>query len=104
LPADRLFVLDACAIIALLQDEPGGDVLADILSDPGNRCQVHAINACEVYYDLYRRQGEDEASSLESILETAGIEVVTGIPRRSGELPARSKRNGDVCLWPTVSP
>ena len=77
---DKLYVFDSCAVIALLQREPGAEVVAEILKDPRNRCLIHAINACEVYYDIYRRGGEEDASSLEEILATTGIEIVETIP------------------------
>ncbi|MFZ2654897.1 MAG: hypothetical protein WAX69_08260 [Victivallales bacterium] len=38
------YVFDACAIIAFLREETGGDFVCDILdSHPGN-CDVHAVN------------------------------------------------------------
>lgn len=38
--------------------------------DSRNRCLIHAVNVCEVYYDIYRRGGEEDASALEEILAT----------------------------------
>lgn len=89
---DELFVFDSCAAIAFLQREPGAEVVAEILKDSRNRCLIHALNACEVYYDIYRRSGEQDASALEVILATAGIKVVETIPsslwRTAGNLKA----------------
>lgn len=70
---DRIYVFDACAVIAFLQGEPGADVIAEILKNPNNRCLLHALNACEVYYDTHRRSGEEDASALQAILTNAGI-------------------------------
>ncbi|HEV7786449.1 MAG TPA: PIN domain-containing protein [Thermoanaerobaculia bacterium] len=93
---DRLYVFDSCAVVALLQREPGAEIVAEILKDPRNRCLLHAINACEVYYDVYRRSGEADASALEEILTTTGIELVETIPsalwRAAGKLKAEWKR------------
>jgi uncharacterized protein with PIN domain len=36
LPVDGLFVLDSCAVVALLQREPGAEVMAEILRNPHN--------------------------------------------------------------------
>ena len=80
MPADELYVFDACAVVALIQREPGAEVVIEILKNPRNRCLLHTVNACEVYYDLYRRGGEKEASRLEELLATAGIELVEMIP------------------------
>jgi len=38
LPARPVFVLDACALIALLEDEPGAERVEEILGEPENRC------------------------------------------------------------------
>jgi uncharacterized protein with PIN domain len=93
---DGLYVFDSCAVVALLQREPGAEVVAEILKDSRNRCLIHAINACEVYYDIYRRSGEADASALEGILETTGIELVETIPstlwRTAGKLKAEWRR------------
>lgn len=41
-------VLDACAIIAYLRDEPGASEVADVLLNPEYQCFAHSINLCEV--------------------------------------------------------
>lgn len=93
---DRIYVFDACAVIAFLQGEPGAEVVAEILKNPSNRCLLHALNACEVYYDTYRRSGEEDASALESILTNAGIELVDAVPaalwQTAGKLKAEWRR------------
>lgn len=94
--ADGLYILDACAVIAFLQGEPGAQIVTEILDNPENRCLLHAINACEVYYDVYRRTGEEDAAALEDVLTTAGIELVETIPsilwRTAGQLKAKWRR------------
>jgi uncharacterized protein with PIN domain len=61
---NRLYVFDSCAVIAFLQREPGAQIVTEILENPENRCLLHVVNACEVYYDIYRRGGEEDASAL----------------------------------------
>jgi uncharacterized protein with PIN domain len=96
LPGDRVYVLDACAVIAFLQSEPGAEVVAEILREPGSRCLLHALNACEVYYDTYRRSGEEDASALEGLLATTGIELMDALPsalwQAAGKLKAEWRR------------
>ncbi|HEX3557388.1 MAG TPA: type II toxin-antitoxin system VapC family toxin [Thermoanaerobaculia bacterium] len=96
MPDDGLDVLDSCAVIAFLQREPGAEVLAEILKNPRNRCLIHTLNVCEVYYDIYRRDGEKDASALEEILVTTGIELVETVPsllwRTAGKLKAEWRR------------
>lgn len=91
-----LYIFDSCAVIAFLQGEPGAQIVTEILENPENRCLLHAINACEVYYDIFRRGGEEDASALEEILTTAGIELRETIPsalwRTAGQLKAEWRR------------
>ena len=70
-----ILVLDACALIALLRREPGGEVVDSLLSEKNNTCIVHAVNLCEVYYDLVRRAGEGRAKEVINRLVMAGIFV-----------------------------
>ena len=44
------YVLDACAMVAYTEGEPGGSVAAAILSDSTAVCYAHSISLCEVYY------------------------------------------------------
>jgi predicted nucleic acid-binding protein len=96
LPDNGLYVFDSSAVIAFLQREPGAEVVAEILKEPRNRCLIHAINVCEVYYDVYRRSSEEDASGLEEILVTTGLEVVEAIPsplwQTAGKLKAEWRR------------
>lgn len=93
---EGLYVFDSSAVVAFLQREPGLEVVTEILKDQRTRCLIHAINACEVYYDIYRRSGEEDASTLEEILTTTGIELVEAIPsslwRSAGKLKAEWRR------------
>ncbi len=43
------YVFDACALIALADDEAGADVLESYLVGRDNVCFVHSLNFCEVY-------------------------------------------------------
>jgi predicted nucleic acid-binding protein len=80
----------------MLQREPGAGVVSGILKDSQNRCLLHALNACEVYYDVYRRSGEKDASALEEVFQSAGIELIETIPsalwRSAGNLKAEWRR------------
>lgn len=80
MPAETVYVFDACAVVALLKTEAGANVVEDLLRGEGNRCLVHAINVCEIYYDLYRRDGEEIADGLEEILDAYGFELAEEVP------------------------
>ena len=59
-----IFVLDACAMIAWLRNEPGADIVDTVVRDVDSQCLAHAINLCEVFYDAYRNAGETQAQSI----------------------------------------
>jgi uncharacterized protein with PIN domain len=59
-----IFVLDACAMIAWLRNEPGADVVDRAIKDVNSSCFAHGINLCEVFYDALRRADEGTAQSV----------------------------------------
>lgn len=90
------FVFDACALIAFFEAEPGADVVESLLLDTDHRRLIHAINVCEIYYDLLRRGSAEDASALETVLKAQGLVVVDEMPadlwRTAGDLKARWRR------------
>lgn len=94
--AEGVYVFDACAVIALLQEEAGASIVVDLLQTEDQRCLVHAINVCEVYYDIYRREGEEIADGVKEILEGYGFELVEEVPpdlwKAAGKIKGAWKR------------
>lgn len=68
------YVLDAGPIMALLQDEPGAEVVVDMLTEPGSTCYAHIINLAEIYYLYYRRGGLTAAEDI--LRDLAGLGIV----------------------------
>ena len=67
LTLDSHYILDACALLALLRDEPGADKVADVLNaaNKGNiTIQMHKANLLEVYYDLLRSHSKERADMI----------------------------------------
>lgn len=69
------WLLDAGALIALIKDEQGGSLVDSLLNAPQEACMVHALNLCEVYYEVYRLAGEDRAKETIRRLILAGLTV-----------------------------
>ena len=62
----KVYVLDACALLAYLYDEDGADFLQNIFdSAKKNRVSVfmNAVNLLEVYYDILKTHGETTAKN-----------------------------------------
>jgi PIN domain nuclease of toxin-antitoxin system len=71
-----IYVLDANAMIALLNDETGADVVEQLLLQPNAEAQAHAVNICEVFYDALRVSGEAGAQQAVSILRNkTGVHI-----------------------------
>ena len=49
------YVLDAGPMIAFLDDEPGAEVVEQVLTEPGSTCYAHIFNLTEIYYIYFRR-------------------------------------------------
>lgn len=69
-----IYILDACAMIAWLRNEPGADVVDNAIRDTSSQCLAHAINLCEVFYDAYRNAGEAHAKTV--ISDLAAVQVI----------------------------
>jgi PIN domain nuclease of toxin-antitoxin system len=68
------YVLDACAMIALLLQEPGEEVVWARLLEDDAVCFAHSLNLCEVFYDFYRDSGEAAASGAVEDLKWLGVD------------------------------
>ena len=63
----KMYVLDACAMLAVLSNEPGSDVVEEIYEKVASDEVVLAmnkLNLLEVYYDLIRVYGKDRADEI----------------------------------------
>ncbi len=59
------FVFDSYALLALMEDEPGAQAVADIILDEAEEPYLSVINLGEVYYVVMRRH--DEAAAAEVV-------------------------------------
>ena len=67
-----ILVFDASALIALLKDETGAELVQSLIDDSANESFAHAINLCEVYYDCLREFGSDTANEVvDKLLSTS---------------------------------
>ncbi|MCW5961380.1 MAG: PIN domain-containing protein [Pyrinomonadaceae bacterium] len=90
------YFFDACALIALADDEEGADILENYLADVNNQCFVHSLNLCEVYYHAHRNGTENEAQNLiKDFLEIGLIErndLDTAFWQEAGNIKAIHKK------------
>ena len=70
------YVVDACALIAYLRDEPGAGVLETLMADPQNILSMHAVNLGEVYYDTRRMRDVTVARQVLADVATLPVVIV----------------------------
>ena len=66
-------VLDACAMIAFLRDEPGAEFVERYLLDDASECFAHVINLCELYYDFLKASNPETAQAALQDLNAIGV-------------------------------
>jgi uncharacterized protein with PIN domain len=98
LPAEQVYVFDACAVIALLDNEPGATAVEALLEVEGGRCVAHVLNVCEVYYHIARRAGTERADKLKDVLESYGFEIEDSLATELWQKAAQIKAD-----WRKVS-
>ena len=74
-----IYVLDACALLRLAQDEPGAEQVEDILNQTQNgacRVLLHQINLGEVIYRIGKTFGWAVAESKQANIGLLPIETI----------------------------
>jgi ribonuclease VapC len=89
-------VLDSHALLAYLEDEPGADVVQEILSqsEAGKKqALMTSVNLGEVYYSLIRTHGGDKARKLLDVIDQLPLEILAAdreLALTAGELKAKN--------------
>jgi predicted nucleic acid-binding protein len=75
----NLFVLDACALIAVLAMEKGADNIRDLFQktvDHQALLVMNKFNFLEVYYKIYKAYGKTEADNLADTMKQMPIRII----------------------------
>ncbi|MDR1934323.1 MAG: PIN domain-containing protein [Candidatus Accumulibacter sp.] len=74
----RVYVLDACALIASLADEPGAETVEALFDDADDDAMLvmSKLNLLEVYYDLLRRKGKEIADDVLAEVRQSPVHVI----------------------------
>jgi PIN domain nuclease of toxin-antitoxin system len=100
------FVLDACAMIAFLNDEEGAQKVEQLLS-PGDRTPntlfIHEINLLEIYYGVYRDENKELAEQTYVKVVNLPIKVVTGLRKNVFKEAGRLKAIYKISLADSIA-
>jgi len=75
----KVYVLDACALIAFINNEQGSDRVEIVLREAltGNaEVYMSKINIYEVYYGIYRTEGQQKANEVYSLIRKLPVNIV----------------------------
>lgn len=102
-----IYVLDACAILALIRNEEGAGIVRKAIEAEDDICLVHSVNLCEVYYDCLRCYGNNPAERLLANLTDAGLTIRSDMDidfwKAAGNLKARGRIPLADCFAVTLS-
>ena len=100
------FVLDACAIIAFLNDEEGTQKVEQLLwhcNQVPNTLFMHEINLLEIYYGVYRDGSKELAEQTYIKVLNMPIKVVTGLRKNVFKEAGRLKAVYKISLADSIA-
>lgn len=75
----KIYVLDACALLALINNEQGADRVEAVIREAliGDvEVYMNKINVYEVYYGIYRVEGQTKADETYRLIQKQPINIV----------------------------
>lgn len=93
-----IHILDASAIVAYANAEPGGTVVQTLLAAPTAICYVHTMNLVEVYYHLIRRMDVQRARLGIRTLYADGVIERRDMSRSFWQRVGEHKARGGISL------
>jgi uncharacterized protein len=75
----NIYVLDACALIALINNEQGADRVEEVLRealDGSIEVYMNKINVYEIYYGIYREEGRTKADETYTLIQKQPINII----------------------------
>ncbi|MCL2703823.1 MAG: PIN domain-containing protein [Defluviitaleaceae bacterium] len=76
------YILDACALLAVLNKEDGAEPVRDILDQAKSSTamvNMNIVNLLEVYYGVFREYGKEIADNILYNVKSSGIVIIETI-------------------------
>ena len=80
------YILDACALLAFLNDEEGGDKIEDLLNQSFEgdiSVSMSIVNLLEVYYNELRDKGADVAKTVLEVVQDYSLNIIKTISNKT---------------------
>jgi predicted nucleic acid-binding protein len=100
-----VYVLDACALLAFLNNEPGSDTVAELLKnavDGNDVIYMSIVNLLEVHYCNVRNLGQRQAAALLAGIRAAPIQIVDAVSDAVFDEAARLKASYKCSIADTI--
>ena len=75
---NKVFVLDACALLAVARNEEGASVVVEAYSNASSgkaKILMNRVNLFEVYYDFYRHKGKEYADDFVKKVKQSVVQI-----------------------------
>jgi predicted nucleic acid-binding protein len=102
----KRYVLDACALLALLRDEPGQEFVTDVFNEADNgeaELIMHKANLLEVYYERLRVSGKPKADVFLTTFKNRPVTIISDISDAIFEEAGRLKSTYHVSFADTFA-
>jgi len=100
-----IHVLDACALLSYLNNEPGSDIVEELLKkavDGTISIYIHIINLIEVHYANIRTLGSDQALIILENILAAPVHIVSVVSDTIFQHSARLKAHYKCSIADTI--
>ena len=101
---NKIFILDACALVALLKNETGADVVAAAYKQAENgeaRIIMNRVNLLEVYYGFFHDDGKVYADNIiDNVLKS--IVVINEFDKEIFPIAGRLKASYQISLADSI--
>lgn len=100
------YILDACALISLFDDEKGADIVENLIVQAKNNeitISMNAANLIEAYYDRIRKVGVEQADiAIQTIYDTFPVTIIENLNPDIVREAARLKADGKMSFADTI--
>jgi len=101
-----VYVLDACALIAAIEGEPGYSVVHSLFAQSAKgeiSLKINKVNLLEVYYDAIRRHGTAEADRMLANMARSPVGVTAVFSNQALREAGRLKTSFKISIADSIA-